>query len=40
MNIKILKVYLNNCTRLGLKPSWEGLRVFKNNYKKYIGGII
>lgn len=34
MSLNIFADYINNCTKEGIEPSWEGLRAFKNVEKK------
>jgi hypothetical protein len=34
MNIKILNKYMKSCKDIGVEPTWEGLRKFKNIFKE------
>lgn len=35
INIKLLKTYINRCNHVGIEPTWEGLKRFKHNSRKY-----
>lgn len=38
MSINILKSYMQICEDIGVEPTWEGLKKFKNKFKEGFYG--
>lgn len=36
MNVKTLRLYINACKKVGIEPSFEGLKQFNENKKKLL----